>query len=71
MEGTITGTGRMMIFAFPLFLAVEYFCHRIPFDELFGRAPRLVRWAFYYLILIMILFLGVLDSAPEFIYFQF
>jgi alginate O-acetyltransferase complex protein AlgI len=71
MDGTITGTGRMMIFAFPLFLAVEYFCHRIPFDELFGRAPRLVRWAFYYLILIMILFLGVLDSAPEFIYFQF
>lgn len=70
-DGALSVTGRMMVFAFPVFLIVEYFSQRVSFGEFFASSPRWIRWAFYYIILIMILLLGVLDSAPEFIYFQF
>jgi hypothetical protein len=38
---------------------------------LFSNSPQYIRWGFYYIILISILFFGVLNSAPQFIYFQF
>jgi alginate O-acetyltransferase complex protein AlgI len=70
-EGRLNEPGRMLVFAFPFFLFVEYFsaCHSI------GKLPettmKSVRWSFYYILLLMILFLGRLKTAPEFIYFQF
>jgi D-alanyl-lipoteichoic acid acyltransferase DltB (MBOAT superfamily) len=69
--GVLNATSWMMIIAFPLFLLVEYFLRKMSFDRLFSGSPAFIRWGFYYLLLMMILFLGVLNSAPEFIYFQF
>jgi len=69
--GVLNETSRMMILAFPLFLLIEYFIRSMSFDRLLSGSPVAVRWGFYYLLLMMILFLGVLNSAPEFIYFQF
>jgi alginate O-acetyltransferase complex protein AlgI len=70
-KGVLSGTGHMLLFAFPVFLIVEFFCQRVPFDEFLASSSQWVRWTFYYLIMTLILFLGVLDSVPEFIYFQF
>ncbi len=67
----LTGTGRMLVFAFPFFLIVDFLSYLFPFESLLQQSPRIVRWTFYYLILFMILFFGVFESAPEFIYFQF
>jgi alginate O-acetyltransferase complex protein AlgI len=70
-NGSFNETGRMLILAFPLFLVVEYLSFRKPVWEFPVLRIKLIRWSFYYIILLMILFLGVLKTAPEFIYFQF
>jgi alginate O-acetyltransferase complex protein AlgI len=64
-------TGRMLIFAFPFFLAVEFISVMKPFEKNSFVYQKPVRWSFYYIVLMMILFLGELGAAPEFIYFQF
>lgn len=70
-DGMMNETGRMLLFAMPFFLLVEYACKKMAFEQIFATAGKTIRWSFYYIILLMILFLGVLKSAPEFIYFQF
>jgi alginate O-acetyltransferase complex protein AlgI len=70
-SGRLNETGRMLVIAFPLFLVVEYLSSRKRLWYFPGVRIKLVRWSFYYIILLMILFLGVLKTAPEFIYFQF
>lgn len=62
---------RMIFIAFPVFLIIEIANVKVPFDRLLSRSDRLFRWSFYYLLFLMILFMGVLNAAPEFIYFQF
>lgn len=70
-EGKLNEPGRMLMFAFPLFLIAEYLSVRYPIEKLPIKIMKPVRWSFYYIILLMILFLGRLKTAPEFIYFQF
>ena len=70
-SGRLNETGRMLVVAFPLFLLVEYLSTRKPVWEFPNVRMKLIRWSFYYIILLMILFLGILKTAPEFIYFQF
>jgi alginate O-acetyltransferase complex protein AlgI len=67
----LTAPGRMLLFVFPIFLIIELFLDKKNFNDLFSNSPQYVRWGFYYVILISILFFGVLNSAPQFIYFQF
>ena len=57
--------------AFPLFLAIEIAIRNRPFDALLALSSRTIRRSVYYVLLLMILFLGVLNAAPQFIYFQF
>ena len=66
-----TATGRMLLFVFPVFVLIEIFMGKKEFNNLLINSPKLVRWGFYYAILFSILFFGVLNSAPQFIYFQF
>ena len=70
-SGHFTAPARMLIFAFPLFFLVELLIGKRTFSDLFRLPPAPVRWGFYYVLVLMILFLGVLHSAPQFIYFQF
>ncbi len=70
-EGGLNEPGRMLAYAFPLFLIVEYLSARRSSGQLPEITMKPVRWSFYYLLLLMILFLGRLKTAPEFIYFQF
>lgn len=70
-SAALTAPARMLLFAFPVFLLIEFLLYKINFDELFHYSPKLVRWGFYYVILFLILFFGVLNTAPQFIYFQF
>jgi alginate O-acetyltransferase complex protein AlgI len=67
----ITEAFRMIAIAFPVFLFIELSIKKVPFEALLSGSVRAVRWGFYYLILLMILFMGVLNAAPQFIYFQF
>lgn len=70
-NGSLTEPAKMLVFAFPVFLVTEFFIGKRTFDSVLHPIPVAVRWGFYYLIVLMILFLGVLKSAPQFIYFQF
>jgi D-alanyl-lipoteichoic acid acyltransferase DltB (MBOAT superfamily) len=67
----LTAPGRMLLFVFPIFIIIEFFLDKKNFNDLFSNSPQYIRWGFYYIILISILFFGVLNSAPQFIYFQF
>lgn len=67
----LTAPGRMLLFVFPVFILIEIFLGKKEFNELLINSPKYVRWGFYYAILFSILFFGVLNAAPQFIYFQF
>ena len=66
-----TAPGRMLLFVFPVFILIEILMGKKEFNNLLINSPKYVRWGFYYAILFSILFFGVLNSAPQFIYFQF
>jgi D-alanyl-lipoteichoic acid acyltransferase DltB (MBOAT superfamily) len=70
-ETGFSAQGRMLFFAFPFFIFIEIINRNKPFDAIFLNKPISFRWSFYYIIVFMILFFGVLNSAPQFIYFQF
>ncbi|MBN1822536.1 MAG: MBOAT family protein [Prolixibacteraceae bacterium] len=61
----------VLLVATPVLIATEIITGNKTFAERLSGFPRFVRWTFYYVLLIMILFLGVLKTAPQFIYFQF
>lgn len=67
----LTALGRMLLFIFPLFIFIELWIGQKSFSDLLSTSPKYIRWGFYYIILLSILFFGVLNSAPQFIYFQF
>lgn len=67
----LTEAGRMILFIFPLFLLLEIFIGKETFVELLNHSKRVYRWTLYFAIILTILFFGVLNAAPEFIYFQF
>ncbi len=67
----LTAPGRMLLFMFPIFILVEILLGKREFNDLLINSPKYIRWGFYYAIILSILFFGVLNSAPQFIYFQF
>lgn len=70
-SGNYTDAGRMLVFIFPVFLLVEFLMKEKSFDELLSGFSRPVQWGVFYIIITVILVFGVLNSAPQFIYFQF
>jgi len=71
MEHAFTAPGRMLVFIFPLFLASEFIMKEQAFDEALLKLSRPIQWGIFYVLILIILFFGVLNSAPQFIYFQF
>lgn len=56
---------------FPIFLLFEILINQNDFDHLVKKIGVIFRWGIYLLFVFMILIFGVLNSAPQFIYFQF
>lgn len=54
-----------------LFAIAEGIIGKTDFDEALDRLNRFGRWGIYYLLLLVIALFGVMDNAPQFIYFQF
>jgi D-alanyl-lipoteichoic acid acyltransferase DltB (MBOAT superfamily) len=70
-EAQFTDPGGVLFFIFPLFIFVEILLGKKEFSLLFSQSPKILRWGFYYVLILAILFFGVLNSSPQFIYFQF
>ena len=70
-SGRLTESGWVVLLALPVFVAIELFIKKQTFDTAISGKPIVARFGVYYLLLAFILFLGVLNSAPQFIYFQF
>jgi D-alanyl-lipoteichoic acid acyltransferase DltB (MBOAT superfamily) len=60
-----------LLFGFPLFFATEILIRDSDFNDKVARLNSVNRWAIYVFFASAILLLGVLNSAPQFIYFQF
>ena len=70
-DGKFSAPGRMLVFIFPLFILAEFFMKEKAFPEFISQTTKPLQWGIFYLLIIIILFFGVLHSAPQFIYFQF
>jgi len=57
--------------SFPLFLILEILINQSDFNSVIIKKGTIVRWSFYFILVFSILIFGVLNAAPQFIYFQF
>ena len=60
-----------LMVSLPLFLLFEILINQTDFDTIVKKTGIAFRWGIYLLFAFMILIFGVLNSAPQFIYFQF
>lgn len=60
-----------LIFGFPLFFVTEILIRDSDFNSKVARLTSINRWTIYVFFAAAIMLLGVLNSAPQFIYFQF
>jgi len=60
-----------LLAGFPIFVLFEILIGETDFDTVLNKNGILIRWSIYFMLTFMILFFGVLHSAPQFIYFQF
>jgi D-alanyl-lipoteichoic acid acyltransferase DltB (MBOAT superfamily) len=58
-------------FSLVILFMVEYFQKNDSFSEFINKKPKLVRWGFYYGLLLIIFSLGKFEGNQQFIYFQF
>jgi len=70
-NGNFTEQGRVLVFVFPIFIIIELFIGEKTFADFLANSSKTIRWSFYYVVFMAILFFGVLNAAPQFIYFQF
>jgi hypothetical protein len=57
--------------SFPLFIILEMLINQADFNNLIVTRGIILRWSFYLILAFGILIFGVLNAAPQFIYFQF
>jgi D-alanyl-lipoteichoic acid acyltransferase DltB (MBOAT superfamily) len=57
--------------SFPLFIILEILINQNDFNSLILKRGIILRWSFYLILAFSILIFGVLNAAPQFIYFQF
>lgn len=60
-----------IIVGFPIFMITEILIRKNDFNELIVNLSTTKRWSIYLFFTALILIFGVLDLAPQFIYFQF
>lgn len=56
---------------FPIFVLIEILIGKTDFDTIIKGKNTITRWSSYIILAFMVLIFGVLDNAPQFIYFQF
>ncbi|GAB4286280.1 MAG: MBOAT family protein [Ignavibacteriaceae bacterium] len=54
-----------------ILFGVELLQERINLLKYFNSRPRVLRWSFYYIIIIVLLVFGAYNTSQQFIYFQF
>lgn len=57
--------------SFPVFLIFEILINQTDFNSVIIKSGTIFRWGIYLVLALMILIFGVLNTAPQFIYFQF
>jgi D-alanyl-lipoteichoic acid acyltransferase DltB (MBOAT superfamily) len=57
--------------SFPIFIAFEILINQTDFNTVILRRGTMIRWSVYLILTTAIFIFGVLNSAPQFIYFQF
>jgi len=57
--------------SFPLFIILEVLIRQTDFNSLIIKRTTIFRWSVYLILAFYILIFGVLNAAPQFIYFQF
>ena len=60
-----------ILVSFPIFIIIEILINQTDFNSMMIRGKTVTRWGTYLVLTLMILIFGVLNSAPQFIYFQF
>lgn len=60
-----------LLISFPLFIVFELFINQTDFNTVVLKNGIFIQWGIYLMLAYCILFFGVLNSAPQFIYFQF
>ena len=60
-----------LLACFPLFIIFEILISQTDFNKVIEKKTTILRWGIYLIMAFMILVFGVLNSAPQFIYFQF
>ena len=68
--GLSTSFMALMVCSIILLETVHFFHNKYNLAIVFRRLPTPVRWAFYYAIVLAIIFFGVFENR-QFIYFQF
>jgi alginate O-acetyltransferase complex protein AlgI len=56
---------------FPVFILLELLINQSNFNSLILKTGTIFRWGTYLILAFMVLIFGVLNAAPQFIYFQF
>ena len=60
-----------ILISFPIFIILEILISQTNFNQILIKRGTIARWSTYLVLTLMILFFGVLNAAPQFIYFQF
>jgi len=60
-----------LLVCFPFFILFEVLISQTDFNKVIEKKTAILRWSIYLIMAFMILVFGVLNSAPQFIYFQF
>lgn len=60
-----------ILISFPLFIITEMLINKTDINSVIIKKGTVSRWSIYLTLALMVLFFGVLNAAPQFIYFQF
>jgi len=60
-----------LLISFPIFIFFEILINQTDFNTIIEKRTAVLRWSIYLVLAFAILIFGVLNAAPQFIYFQF
>jgi D-alanyl-lipoteichoic acid acyltransferase DltB (MBOAT superfamily) len=60
-----------ILLSFPIFVIIEILINQTDFNLMLISRRTIYRWGTYLVLVAMIMIFGVLNAAPQFIYFQF
>jgi D-alanyl-lipoteichoic acid acyltransferase DltB (MBOAT superfamily) len=60
-----------LLISFPIFIFLEILINQTDFNTIIEKRKAVLRWSIYLILAFVILIFGVINAAPQFIYFQF